>query len=53
MTVLDLNRDGVDDLVVSAPAFGAGGPTNLNDYYPKEYNGRVFVYYGKKGTGIK
>lgn len=37
MTVLDLNRDGYDDLVVSEPRFG-------NEQLV--YRGRVFVYYG-------
>ncbi len=46
MVALDINRDGIDDLVVSAPAFGKGGATDIGDYYPKDYNGRIFVYLG-------
>jgi hypothetical protein len=49
---VDLNHDGIDDLVVSAPARGEGGPTALEDYYVKRYEGRVYVYYGKKDLGI-
>ena len=52
MVAFDINRDGIDDLVVSAPAFGKGGPTDIGDYYPKDYNGRLYVYLGKKGTGL-
>ena len=52
LATLDINRDGIDDLVVSAPAYGKGGPTDIGDYYAKDYNGRVFVYLGKKDVGI-
>ena len=52
LTALDINRDGIDDLVVSAPSFGKGGPTELKDYYPKSYYGKVYIFFGKKGTGI-
>jgi hypothetical protein len=52
MVALDVNRDGVDDLVVSAPAFGKGGATDIGDYYPKDYNGRLYVYLGQKGLGL-
>ncbi|KAJ3085128.1 integrin subunit alpha 8 [Quaeritorhiza haematococci] len=41
LTTVDLNRDGIDDLVVSAPSFGAG---NL------WYDGRVYLYYGRNRT---
>lgn len=50
---LDVNRDGVDDLVVSAPAYGRGGATDIGDYYAKAYNGRIYVYLGIKGLGIR
>lgn len=53
LTTVDLNHDGIDDLVVSAPIYGKNGPSNLiEDYYPKDYQGRVYVFYGKKGEGI-
>jgi hypothetical protein len=52
MAALDLNKDGIDDLVVSAPAYGKGGVTDINDYYPKVYNGRILIYLGHKDTGI-
>lgn len=55
LTALDVNRDGTDDLVVSAPAY-SGEPDNTTDdfnvYYPKEYLGRVYIYFGKKEIGI-
>ena len=53
LAALDINRDGIDDLVVSAPSWGTGGPTTLDDYYPKTYQGRVYIYYGLKNIGIK
>jgi hypothetical protein len=46
MVAFDVNRDGIDDLVVSAPAHGPGGATNISDYYPKDYSGRLYVYLG-------
>lgn len=52
LTTVDLNHDGIDDLVVSAPAEGPGGPTEIKDYYPKSYYGSVYVYLGKKDVGI-
>ena len=57
LAVLDINQDGIDDLIVSAPAFGAGGPTGIyfNNYtsrYPKKYDGSVYIYLGVNGTGI-
>jgi hypothetical protein len=52
MASLDINQDGLDDLVVSAPAYGKGGPTGVDDYYPKDYNGRVYIYLGKSVVGI-
>jgi hypothetical protein len=38
---------------VSAPAYGTDGVTELTDYYPKAYYGRVYIFLGSKGTGIK
>jgi hypothetical protein len=46
MTVADLNHDGVDDLIVSEPSFGAGDITDFEDYYPKKYEGRINIYLG-------
>jgi hypothetical protein len=46
MVAMDINRDEIDDLIVSAPAFGKGGATDIGDYYPKDYNGRLYVYLG-------
>lgn len=44
MSVVDLNKDGIDDLAVSAPSFGA------KKYI---YSGKVYVYFGKKNEGLK
>jgi len=52
LAALDINSDGIDDLVVSAPAFGKGGPTGIEDFYPKDYNGRIYVFLGRKDEGI-
>lgn len=55
MVALDINRDGIDDLVVSAPAYGAAWSDSslpLRTYYPKSYRGRVYVYYGVQDLGI-
>ena len=40
---MDLNRDGIDDLAVSAPS--ANG-------LDLEYRGRVYVFFGNKGSGL-
>ena len=48
VTTVDINHDGIDDLVVSAPTYGHNGSKNLDDYYPKDYYGRVYIFYGKK-----
>jgi glycosylphosphatidylinositol phospholipase D len=48
LTTVDLNHDGIDDLVISAPTWGNNGSVDLNDYYPKDYIGKIYVYYGKK-----
>lgn len=53
MAALDMNKDGVDDLVVSAPAFGEGGVSSIEDFYPKNYNGRVYIFLGEQGVGIR
>jgi hypothetical protein len=43
MTVVDLNRDGIDDLAVSAPSSGS---------LRLEYNGCVFVFFGVRDKGL-
>jgi glycosylphosphatidylinositol phospholipase D len=44
MSVVDLNKDGIDDLAVSAPSFGARKYT---------YNGKIYVYFGRKNKGLR
>ncbi|KAF9963575.1 Glycosylphosphatidylinositol specific phospholipase D1 [Mortierella alpina] len=43
LAVVDLNKDGIDDLAVGAPGHGAKGLT---------YDGSVYVYFGHAGTGL-
>jgi len=52
MIALDINHDGIDDLIISAPAFGEARNTPIEDYYVKDYNGEVLVYFGIKDIGI-
>ena len=44
MSVVDLNKDGIDDLAVSAPSSGAKNYT---------YDGKVYVYFGRKNKGLR
>ncbi|KAF9907517.1 integrin subunit alpha 8 [Lobosporangium transversale] len=43
LAVVDMNQDGIDDLAIGSPGYGAKG---------LEYDGAVFVYFGHKGTGL-
>ncbi|KAF9981503.1 Glycosylphosphatidylinositol specific phospholipase D1 [Mortierella antarctica] len=43
LAVVDLNKDGIDDLAVGAPGHGAKGLT---------YDGSIYVYFGHAGTGL-
>jgi hypothetical protein len=52
LTTVDINHDSIDDLVVSAPTQGNGGPDDITNFYNKEYHGKVYVYLGRKGLGI-
>ena len=52
MTTLDINHDGLDDLVVSSPMYGPSNPTDLLDYYPKLYYGKVEIFLGRPKVGI-
>ncbi|KAI8846787.1 hypothetical protein BC829DRAFT_434322 [Chytridium lagenaria] len=44
MTVVDINGDGIDDLVVSAPWYNA---------VELFYDGRVYIFLGEKGVGLR
>ncbi|EDO37905.1 predicted protein [Nematostella vectensis] len=48
LAVSDLNKDGIDDLAVSAPSEGKGRLRADN----LQYTGAVYVYYGVLGKGI-
>ena len=52
MTTLDINHDGLDDLVVSSPMYGPSNPTDLLDYYPKLYYGKVEIFLGRAKVGL-
>ncbi|KAG0346841.1 Glycosylphosphatidylinositol specific phospholipase D1 [Podila humilis] len=43
MAVVDLNQDGIDDLAIGAPGYGAKDLT---------YTGSVFVYFGRAKEGL-
>ncbi|KAF9556897.1 Glycosylphosphatidylinositol specific phospholipase D1 [Mortierella alpina] len=43
LAVVDLNRDGIDDLAVGAPGHGAKD---------LRYEGSIYVYFGHAGTGL-
>ncbi|KAK2566631.1 Phosphatidylinositol-glycan-specific phospholipase D [Acropora cervicornis] len=43
LAVVDLNKDGIDDLAVSAPSTGANS---------LQYKGTVYVFYGAKKMGL-
>nr|KAJ3420022.1 Glycosylphosphatidylinositol specific phospholipase D1 [Polyrhizophydium stewartii] len=47
LAVVDLNRDGIDDLALAAPAFGS----HANNW-TAAYDGRVIVLFGSKTKGI-
>ena len=52
LLAIDLNHDGIDDLVVSAPTYGEWRNTPIDDYYVKSYNGEILVFFGTKDIGI-
>ncbi|KAG0297844.1 integrin subunit alpha 8 [Dissophora globulifera] len=43
LAVVDLNRDGIDDLAIGAPGHGAKD---------LKYDGAVYVYFGHQGSGL-
>lgn len=49
LAILDINLDGIKDLVVGAPAYS----NNFPDIKPLTYNGIVYIYYGKRQPKMK
>lgn len=49
LAAVDINHDGIDDLVVSAPSYGIDDnrESGFGVFYPKSYYGRIYVYLGK------
>lgn len=53
MATIDINKDGIDDLAVSAPIWSEYQEEELNDKPAnKVYRGKVLIYLGKQGVGI-
>lgn len=52
LETIDINHDQIEDLIVSCPVYGPGGVSNISDYYPKTFYGRIFVFLGRKEKGI-
>ena len=55
---IDINHDGIDDIVVSSPTEGGYIQKEPNEYnkdtfYMKNYTGKVYVFLGKDGKGIE
>jgi hypothetical protein len=44
---VDMNKDGIDDLVISAPS--GSSRYDEQDYPHAHYRGAVYIYFGKKG----
>lgn len=46
---MDLNLDGIDDLIVASPTFGSGADDVPNDKdYHFRYRGKISVFFGGK-----
>lgn len=57
LTTVDINHDGIEDVVVSAPSEGKYEQKNpkrsdLDTFYMKEYTGKVYVFLGKENQEI-
>lgn len=57
IATVDINHDGIEDVVVSAPAEGKyeqkePKKSNLDTFYMKEYTGKVYVFLGKENLEI-
>eukprot|EP00743_Colponemidia_sp_Colp-15_P001591 GILK01001737.1.p1 GENE.GILK01001737.1~~GILK01001737.1.p1 ORF type:complete len:905 (-),score=147.51 GILK01001737.1:91-2769(-) len=52
VAVVDINADGKNDLVVSAPTTGEGGKDVIENAYTKAYRGVVSVFLGQPSNSI-
>jgi len=46
VVTVDINHDEYDDLVVSAPTYGEFESLDIEEYYCKDYYGKIYIYLG-------